>query len=101
MSAIDCPIEEIQKRVYALSSQAILNADLSIVFGSNGSGRSAIGNYTLLHRATGLSRAHVSKVLRGITSPSYNTLMRLSDATGISLDEISKYIQDQKLKEAA
>ena len=104
MPSIDnLPIEDIHKNVLTLSSQAVLNADLSLIFGNNGkSGRSATGNFSLLARATGLSRVHIGKVLKGLTKPSYETLMRLSKVTGISLDEISGFIQQQKkLKEAA
>lgn len=103
MPSIDTlPIERVQDSVRELSSQAIQDADLSLVFGSNGkSGRSATGNFSLLARATGLSRVHVGKVLKGQAVPSYKTLMKLSEATGISLDRISAYIQEQKKEKRA
>lgn len=105
MSIDNLPIEEILRNVRDLSDLAIRNADLSRIFGNNGrSGRSATGNFSLLARATGLSRVHIGKVLKGRATPSYETLMKLSEVTGIGLNEISKFIQEQRqrrLKEAA
>lgn len=85
------------ERVRELSRQATQSRNLDIIFGSNGmSGRSATGNYTLIAAATGLSRVHVGKVLKGKTVPSYTVLLRLSEVTGIGIEQISRYIQDQK-----
>lgn len=88
--------------VQSLSRQAIECNNLHMVFGSNGmSGRRATGNYTLVAAATGLSRKHVGMILKGKTEPSYTVLLRLSEVTGIGIDQISRYIQDQKNRKAA
>lgn len=80
--------------------RAIESGNLDSVLGSNGrSGRLATGNFTRLADVTGLSRVHIGKVLRGKVEPSLKTLRRISEATGLSIDGISEYIQNQKEKE--
>lgn len=75
--------------------------DLEIVLGNNGrTGRNATGNYSLLARATGLHRVHVGKVLKGLVGASHSTLIRLSEVTGISVGDISKFIQERTNKAA-
>lgn len=82
--------------VREISSRARENGNWGLILGSNGkSGRSATGNYSLLAKAIGMTRVHISRVLKGIVQPSHSTLRKLSEATGISLDEISKFILEQ------
>lgn len=88
--------------VRQISSRASESGNLSLILGSNGkSGRSATGNYSLLAKAIGMTRVHVSRVLKGNVQPSHGTLRKLSEATGFSLDEISRFILDQAKKEEA
>lgn len=96
--------EEALKMVHQISSIAGETGNWSLILGSNGkSGRNATGNYSLLAKAIGMTRVHVSRVLKGKVQPSHLTLRKLSEATGISLDDISRFIVEntQKGKEAA
>lgn len=88
--------------VREISSRARESSNLDLILGANGkSGRSATGNYSLLAKAIGMTRVHVSRVLKGEVQPSHSTLRRLADATGFSLDEISGFILKAKEKRAA
>lgn len=88
--------EKALQAVKEISAKAIKDANLALILGANGkSGRSATGNFSLLAKAIGMTRVHVSRVLKGIVQPSHSTLRKLSEATGISLDEISKFILEQ------
>lgn len=92
--------EQAQERVKELAILAKGSNNLHIIFGNNGlSGRSATGNYTLIATAIEMSRKHIGTVLRGKTTPSYSTLLRLSEVTGIGISEISRYIEQQKQKD--
>lgn len=99
--------ENALEMVRRISSTVGQDGDLGLILGSNGkSGRNATGNYSLLAKAIGMTRVHVSRVLKGKVQPSHSTLRKLSEATGISLDRISEFILDQgqvkaKEKEAA
>jgi hypothetical protein len=83
-----------QKIAKAKADRAIETGDLDVIFGNNGrTGRKASGNYTLLAVATGMTRVHIGKVLRGLCGASHELLDDLSRVTGISMDEISEYIK--------
>jgi transcriptional regulator with XRE-family HTH domain len=82
--------------VREISSRAVKSQNWGLILGANGkSGRSATGNYSLLAKAIGMTRVHVSRVLKGKVQPSHSTLRKLSEVTGISLDEISRFILEQ------
>jgi len=101
MSIDNLSPEQAIEHVRRISSKAVDECDLSIVLGSNGkSGRSATGNYSLLSKATGLSRVHVGKVLKGKVEPSLRTLNKLADVTRLSLDQINEFIQSVSRKAA-
>jgi DNA-binding phage protein len=88
--------------VREISSRAVESQNLGLILGANGkSGRSATGNYSLLAKAIGMTRVHVSRVLKGKVQPSHSTLRKLSKVTGISLDEISTYILQQGREKVA
>lgn len=50
------------------------------------------GNYSRLSAATGISRSHVSKVLRGKCGMSTDVATKLSQATGIRIDQLLAYV---------
>jgi transcriptional regulator with XRE-family HTH domain len=82
--------------VREISSRARESGNLDLILGANGkSGRSATGNYSLLAKAIGMTRVHVSRVLKGKVQPSHRTLIRLSEVTGFTLDEISGFVLKQ------
>lgn len=86
--------------VREISSRAAQDGNLNLILGSNGkSGRNATGNYSLLAKAIGMTRVHVSRVLKGKVQPSHSTLRKIGEATGISLDEISRFILEQTKQE--
>lgn len=95
----DAAIEMVRQ----ISSGAKETGNWSLILGANGkSGRNATGNYSLLAKAIGMTRVHVSRVLKGKVQPSHGTLRKLSEVTGISLDDISRFIvENTKEKEAA
>jgi transcriptional regulator with XRE-family HTH domain len=101
MSTSTATIEHMDQRealeiVKEISSRARESKNWGLILGANGkSGRSATGNYSLLAKAIGMTRVHVSRVLKGKVQPSHSTLRRLSEVTGISLDEISEFILAQ------
>lgn len=91
--------EEVLSSISHLVGLAEEQGNLDYIFGSNGqSGKCATGNYSLLARGIeiiappGLSRIHISKVLRGKVRPSHETLISLAKVTGLSIDQISEYI---------
>lgn len=87
--------EEAQILARYKGDRAVNLNNLSIILGGNGeSGRNATGNYSLLAKAVGMTRVHMSRVLKGKVQPSHATLRKLSEVTGISLDEISHYIME-------
>lgn len=93
--------DQAQEIVREVSSRALSHGNLSAVLSNNGkTGRSASGNYSLLAKATGLSRVHIGKVLRGRVEPSHRTLIKLSSVTGISIDDISEFILEMREKVA-
>lgn len=99
MSIESMNTDEVMQRIEILAKLCRENQNLEILFGNNGmSGRSATGNFTLLARATSLSRVHVGKVLKGLVEPSHQTLVKISQATGISIDQISEYIREKRAK---
>src|SRR5688572_4131318 len=94
MSIDNLSPDQALEAIRVIASKAIAECDLSIVLGSNGmSGRNATGNYSLLAKATGLSRVHIGKVLKGKVEPSLRTLNKLANVTGLSLDDINEFIQ--------
>ena len=52
------------------------------------------GNFRSIARRSGISRGHVSNVLRGKARPSVDILDRISAATSIPYDDIRRYIKD-------
>lgn len=93
--------EEARRLALSLGNQAKASNNLSLVFGRNGQhGRNATGNYSLLAKATGLSRVHVGKVLRGDLNPSLTTLKKLEEVTSIDVSLIIKWIQEEQEKKA-
>lgn len=95
--------EQILSSISYLVGLAEELGNLDYIFGSNGqSGRCATGNFSLLARGIeivsppGLSRIHISKVLRGKVQPSHETLKSLSRVTGLSIDRISEYITEKR-----
>lgn len=91
--------EEVLSNITHLVKLAEEQGNLDHIFGSNGqSGKCATGNFSLLARGIeittppGLSRIHISKVLRGKVQPSHDTLISLAKVTGLSIDQISEYI---------
>jgi transcriptional regulator with XRE-family HTH domain len=81
----------------SLSKLVEQTGNLDLILGSNGMyGKNATGNYSLISRATGMTRGFIGKVLRGKTAPSHSTLVKISQATGLSIDKISEYILSQK-----
>lgn len=91
--------EEVLSSISHLVGLAEELGNLDYIFGSNGqSGKCATGNFSLLARGVeivtppGLSRIHISKVLRGKVQPSHDTLISLAKVTGLSIDQISEYI---------
>ncbi len=86
--------EEISYQISHLSSLALKENNLDIIFGSNGSvGRGATGNYTLISRATGIHRVHIGRILSGRCNTRIMNLRAISQATGIGVEKISEYIQ--------
>ena len=55
-------------------------------------------NINALARATGMSAAHVSRVLRGLTGVHLETAVRLAEALDMSLDEFHTRIQKGLLR---
>lgn len=104
---IDTPIEtmddkEVIRLIDQLSTLAIQQNNLEIIFGSNGQrGRSATGNYTLIARRLGMTRSFIGRVLRGSAYPSFETLDSLSRITGISRDKISDYLNKKRREKKA
>lgn len=91
--------EQALEVVREISSRAAESGNLDLILGANGkSGRSATGNYSLLAKAIGMTRVHVSRVLKGRVQPSHSTLRKLSEATSISMDDISGYLEAKKVK---
>lgn len=95
--------EEVIASINHLVSLAERESNLDYIFGSNGMvGKSATGNFSLLARGIeilfppGLSRSHISNVLRGKVGPSHETLRSLSQLTGISIDRVSGYIMEKR-----
>lgn len=58
------------------------------------------GNFFRLARASGISRSHVSRILRGVASPSFSTAMRLAQAAGVTGDVLHAYIKGLRAAEA-
>ena len=50
------------------------------------------GNYRRIHRASGLSPQHISRVIKGSKGASLHVAKRIADAAGVSLDELYSYI---------
>lgn len=97
--------EEVLSTVDRLVKLSEKESNLDYIFGSNGMvGKSATGNYSLLARGIeilfppGLSRSHISNVLRGKVGPSHETLRSLSQLTGISIDRVSGYIMNKRIE---
>lgn len=95
--------EQILSTISHLVGLAEEQGNLDYIFGSNGqSGKCATGNFSLLARGIeivtppGLSRIHISKVLRGKVQPSHDTLISLAKVTGLSIDQISEYIVSKR-----
>jgi transcriptional regulator with XRE-family HTH domain len=51
------------------------------------------GRYRQLAKATGFSRQHISRVLRGITSPSSKCIEEMARVCCLTVDEIIWYIR--------
>lgn len=99
MSIENLSVEQAIEQVRSTAARALDGKNLSLVLGTNGmSGRGATGNYSLLAKATGLSRVHIGKVLKGAVEPSHKTLCRLSEATGISVGRLSQWVRRQRRK---
>lgn len=95
----DMDQESAMEMVRQISSIAGESGNWALILGANGkSGRNATGNYSLLAKAIGMTRVHVSRVLKGKVQPSHSTLRKLSEATGISLDDISRFIVENTAK---
>jgi transcriptional regulator with XRE-family HTH domain len=95
--------EEVLLTISQLVELSERESNLDYIFGSNGqSGKCATGNFSLLARGIeiksppGLSRIHISKVLRGKVQPSHDTLRAISQVTGLSIDRISEYIVEKR-----
>lgn len=54
--------------------------------------------YTGLSLATGISRVHISRVLRGLVGVSLDVLTKISTATGVGLEDLSWYIEQNKCR---
>lgn len=50
-------------------------------------------NRTRLAEEVGVTRQHVSKVMRGRVSPSFELMGRLARACGVSFNQLAEYIQ--------
>jgi hypothetical protein len=89
--------EEAISELKRLSQLAKDQNDLSLVFGNNGrQGRMATGNYTLIAKCLGRVRVHVGRALQGKAKFGIDTLRDLSLITGVSIDDIVKYIEGFK-----
>lgn len=55
-------------------------------------------NYSKLARETGLSVSHVSRVMRGLRTPSVRTLLLLSKALGLPIDKMLTMLELNKEK---
>jgi len=85
--------------LHRLAKRAVKEHNLSLVLGSNGhTGRLATGNSSLIAKATGLSRVHVGKVLCGKVGASHKTLLKIANATGLDVGQISGYITRAEVK---
>lgn len=83
-----------------ISNAAMTTGDLSLVFGNNGkSGRLASKNYSLISKATGISRAHIGKVFKGENGVSLRMLRLIAEATDIDVDDIVRWLEEQKKKQ--
>jgi transcriptional regulator with XRE-family HTH domain len=82
-----------------ISNVAMSTGDLSLVFGNNGkSGRLASKNYSLISKATGISRAHIGKVLKGENGASLRLLRLIAEVTDIDVDDVVRWLEEQKRK---
>ncbi len=49
------------------------------------------GNFNRIARRSGVSKYHVSRVLRGLREPSFDVAADIALAAGVSLDELHKW----------
>lgn len=56
------------------------------------------GQYGSLARKTGLSRQQVSRVMKGLSGTPLTTARQLAKAAGVTLDEMSMYVEYQVKK---
>lgn len=49
-----------------------------------------------MHRRTGISRSHISKILSGSRRPSLGTAMKLARAMGKSLDRLALELETRR-----
>jgi len=54
------------------------------------------GNYRALSYATGVSRVHVSRFLRGECGASWCVAVKIADMAGVSLDELRTHIDSYR-----
>lgn len=57
---------------------------------------SQLGNFARIAQSTGISRAHVSRVLRGRSGVTLECLKRISAACDVGLDDIVWYIDERR-----
>ena len=54
-------------------------------------------NATRVAGQTGYSRSHISRVFGRKTQPSFSCLVAISDALGITIDELARRIKERKI----
>lgn len=76
-----------------LASIAKESGNLDSVFSSNGSsGRGANGRYSLIAKATGISRTHIARIFNREKNPSIETLTIIANTADISKESLLEYI---------
>lgn len=83
-----------------ISNVAMSTGDLSILLKSNGKcGWQSNKVYSLIAKATGVSRAHVSKILNGDSRVSLRTIEKISKVTNVDVDDIVRYLVEIRKRE--
>ena len=57
------------------------------------------GRYQFIHRKTGVTRSHISRVLRGISGVSPEIVQKIASATSLTTDSVWSYIQMKRTLE--
>lgn len=92
MSTEKITIDTALSQLQALCSEH--NGDLDKVFQHNGlTGHRATGTFSIVAKATGLSRSFVGKVLKGEVTPSMDTIDKLAGACNVPAKEIFEFIK--------